>query len=646
MTMPQLLHHILGAEPGPFALLYRPEISGPDLVEIFIGAVSTPARIADVPLSDRTKPSGRSTYESLVLIPHQQVAERGFVAIADDSPLLAMSIAEHCQIDMQTAMKYLPSTPISLSGGKFDIDDDTYASTVRAVLEDEIGTGQGSNFVIKRSFVTTISDYSATSAMSLFRRLLVRETGTYWTFLVHTGSRTFVGATPERHVTLNDGVATMNPISGTYRYPSSGPLLSNIMDFLTNGKETDELYMVLDEELKMMARVCSGGGKVVGPFLREMARLAHTEYLIEGRSDLDPREILRETLLAPTVTGSPLESACRVIARCEPRGRGYYGGIAALIGRGSDGVTQTLDSAILIRTADIRSSSSDTPGQVEVGVGATLVRHSDPTAEVAETRTKASGLLSALGAEVAGAHTGILQSHARVADTPTVRDALRKRNAKLSQFWLEDPDTRIRPRPELSGMRVLVVDAQDTFSSMLTHQLRAIGLIVNVIDFDMSCNLDSHDLVVLGPGPGDPRTDDHPRMARLTSMIDTVLRQRVPFMAVCLSHQLLCRYLGLEVRKRAIPNQGTQHEIDLFGSRERVGFYNSYVASGPAGNFQHKVAGEVEVSLDAVTGEIHALRGPLFRSVQFHPESVLTRDGERILTSMLAPLRTQETVTL
>ena len=42
--------------------------------------------------------------------------------------------------------------------------------------------------------------------------------------------------------------------------------------------------MVLDEELKMMARICDDGGRVVGPRLKEMARLAHTEYFIEGRS--------------------------------------------------------------------------------------------------------------------------------------------------------------------------------------------------------------------------------------------------------------------------------------------------------------------------------------------------------------------------
>ncbi|BCJ69448.1 chorismate-binding protein [Polymorphospora rubra] len=631
MNPQQLLGHVLSPDSDAFALLHRPETLGPDRLEILLGQVSTPARLADIPLTDQAGRPGEARQEVLVLVPHRQVTERGFAAAADGSPLVAMSVTDQGQIATAEALRYLPDEPIALTGGRFDTEDDAYADIVRAVLDNEIGTGEGSNFVIKRSFVTTITGYSTRSALSLFRRLLTRESGAYWTFLVHTGTRTFVGATPERHVSLRDGVAAMTPISGTYRYPPTGPVLSEVMDFLADGKETDELYMVLDEELKMMARVCQGGGRVVGPFLREMAWLAHTEYVIEGRSDLDPRDILRETMFAPTVTGSPLENACRVIARYEPRGRGYYGGVAALIGRDAGGA-RTLDSAILIRTADISTSELDDSACVEVGVGATLVRHSDPAAEVAETRTKAAGLLSALGATE------------RLTGNPLIREALGRRNATIARFWLSDAGSRAQPHPALSGRRALIVDAEDTFSSMLAHQLRAIGLTVQLARFDAPHRFDDHDLVVLGPGPGDPRIIDDPRLAHLTSAIEHLLSRRIPFLAVCLSHQLLCRHLGLGLRRRTVPNQGTQREIDLFGSRERVGFYNSYEAFGRAEQLVCPGVGEVKASLDVGTGEVYALRGPRFTSVQFHLESVLTQDGERVLSELLAPLTQTEEV--
>lgn len=78
--------------------------------------------------------------------------------------------------------------------------------------------------------------------------------------------------------------------------------------------------MVVDEELKMMCTVGDMGGVVVGPRLKEMSHLAHTEYELRGRSSLDVREVLRETMFAATVTGSPVQNACRVIERYESGG--------------------------------------------------------------------------------------------------------------------------------------------------------------------------------------------------------------------------------------------------------------------------------------------------------------------------------------
>ncbi|MER7743193.1 chorismate-binding protein [Streptomyces sp. NPDC096538] len=625
MSASRLLEHVLGSDPGPFALLHRPETLGPDHVDVLLGRLDTPARLADIRSPEAAGRAGEARHETLVLVPHRQIAERGFAVTEDDSPLLAMEVTHQGLITTSEALSALPDEPIALAGGRFDIDDDAYADIVSDVLDREIGTGEGSNFVIKRSFVTGITGYSTRSALSLFRRLLTRESGAYWTFIVHTGTRTFVGATPERHVSLRDGVAAMTPISGTYRYPATGPALPEVLEFLTDGKETDELYMVLDEELKMMARVCRRGGRVKGPYLREMTWLAHTEYTIEGDSDLDPRDVLRETMFAPTVTGSPLENACRVIARHEPAGRGYYGGIVALIGRDAAGA-HAMDSAILIRTADIDSSGTDGTADVRVGVGATLVRHSDPEAETAETRTKAAGVLAALGGPE------------RLDVHPLVRQALERRNTTIANFWLDEADKRARPHPVLAGRRALIVDAEDTFSAMLAHQLRAVGLSVTPTRFDEPLHFAGHDLVVMGPGPGDPRQTDHPRMARLASAVEELLERRIPFLAVCLSHQLLSRRLGLGIRRRDVPNQGAQREIDLFGSPARVGFYNSFSARALSSRLRCPGVGEVDVCLDADTGEVHALRGPHFASVQFHLESVLTQDSERVLAELLVPL--------
>ncbi|MFG3284224.1 anthranilate synthase family protein [Streptomyces sp. NPDC048111] len=611
--MSALLDQVLGLELPAFAIIHRPESGTPGTLDVLAGRVSEYASLADIPVADGSGPG--PALDTLVLVPYRQLAERGFAARDDGTPLLAMDLTARDTVPLAEALARFPEVPTELTGGHFDLDDAAYAQMVRRIVTEEIGTGEGANFVMKRSFVADIGDYSPASALSFFRRLLEREERAYWTFIIHTGRTTLVGATPERHVSLAGGTAVMNPISGTYRYPAGGPTRQGVMEFLADTKETDELYMVLDEELKMMARLCEDGGRVHGPYLKEMARLAHTEYLIEGRTGRDVREILHETMFAPTVTGSPLESAAKVIRRHEPTGRGYYSGVAALLGRDAGG-RQTLDSAILIRTADI-----DPGGRLNIAVGATLVRHSDPMAEAAETHIKLATLLGALGS---GPSSGF-------GADPGVRSALEHRNERIAGFWLRDTHDGPPAGALLDDMSVLVVDAEDTFTAMLGQQLRSLGLSVDIRRFDEPYDVGAYDLTVFGPGPGDPRLTSHPKIVKLRESIDAVLASRRPMLAVCLSHQVLSTRLGFPLHRREVPNQGVQREIELFGVRERVGFYNTFAAHSAVSKRVVDGIGEVEVSRDQESGEVNALRGPGFASVQFHAESVLTVDGPRII---------------
>jgi phenazine biosynthesis protein phzE len=635
-----LLDRVLAPGAGAFALLYRPE-AAPDTVEVLGGTVSYPDALAGLPLS-----ADGEGHDVLAVLPYRQIGERGFAHVEDGTPLVALKVAEQQRLTLAGALERLPDLPIRLTEHGFDVSDAEYAARVRRVVADEIGQGEGANFVLKRSFTASIGDYAPSDAVVLFRRLLERGAGAYWIFLVHTGDRTLVGASPERHVSLAGGTAVMNPISGTYRYPAGGPTLPGVMDFLADRKEADELYMVVDEELKMMAGICDEPARMEGPYLKEMAHLAHTEYFLHGRCSLDPRKILGATMFAPTVTGSPLESACRVIARHEPDGRGYYSGVAALIGRDADG-TASMDSAILIRTADI-----DAEGGVRIGVGATLVRHSDPDSEVAETAAKAAGLLAALRANTPapGARPAATQAvpaapkaAARPARSlglhPQVQAVLASRNDAIAGYWLGTDPAHTAPDPHLSGRRVLMIDAEDTFTAMVRAQLVSLGLRVTLRRFDEPYSLDDgHDLVVMGPGPGDPRQLGHPKIAHLHAAVGRLLAERRRFLAVCLSHQVLSLRLGFELVRKDPPNQGLQRPIDLFGAPERVGLYNTFTAVSAEDKQDVDEVGQVEVCRDPGTGDVYALRGPHFASTQFHAESVLTQHGPAVLAGLLKGL--------
>ncbi|MDT3400142.1 chorismate-binding protein, partial [Streptomyces sp. B1866] len=412
---------LLAPDCPPFALLHRHGPGSPGAVEVLIGPVTEVPRLADIPLPEGAPRDGRATRDALALVPFRQIRERGFDVRDDGTPLAVLLPQDVYELPLADLLGALPAHPVRLADGAFDTDDETYADIVRRVVADEIGTGEGANFVIRRSYRGRLPGFGAADALALFRRLLTAERGAYWTYVVRLADgRTLVGASPEAHVRMAGGTVVMNPISGTYRYPPSGPDRAGLLAFLADGKEVEELSMVVDEELKMMCTVGDLGGQVVGPRLREMAHLAHTEYELRGRSSLDVREVLRETMFAATVTGSPVQNACRVIERYEHGGRGYYAGALALVGRDAGGA-QTLDSPILIRTADIAPD-----GAVRVPVGATLVRRSEPAAEVAETHAKAAAVLAALGAApgtASGAASAALGAPEAASAAPGVPEA-------------------------------------------------------------------------------------------------------------------------------------------------------------------------------------------------------------------------------
>ncbi|MFF4115224.1 anthranilate synthase family protein [Streptomyces sp. NPDC001714] len=619
MDLNQLLH-----DDRPFALLRR-RAPGHDenTVELLLGPVTARDRLADLP------------EEGLALVPYRQIRERGFDVRDDGTPLLVLTPTVVCHIPLDEALAALPTHDVHVESGAFDVDDDAYAEIVGRVLREEIGRGEGANFVIRRTYEGEIPGFGRADALALFRRLLEGERGAYWTFVVHTGDRTLVGASPEVHVRMSGGTVVMNPISGTYRYPAEGPTPEHLLGFLADGKEIEELSMVVDEELKMMCTVGDMGGVVVGPRLKEMAHLAHTEYELRGRSSLDVREVLKETMFAATVTGSPVQNACRVIERHEVGGRGYYAGALALLGRDAGGA-QTLDSPILIRTADI-----DADGRLRVPVGATLVRGSDPASEVAETHAKAAGVLAALG--VGPARPRAERTGPRLADDPRVRAALDGRRTALAPFWL-----RMQERTgELSG-HALVVDGEDTFTAMLAHVLRAGGLDVTVRRYDepglRAAVLAHEGPLVLGPGPGDPSDLDDPKMRFLRELAATVIREhRHGVLGVCLGHELIAAELGLGIVRKEVPYQGAQTTVDLFGRPETVGFYNSFVARCDEEAARELAAHGIEVSR-AENGEVHAVQGPGFAGVQFHPESVLTLNGAVIVRELVGQLSGTGTV--
>ncbi len=185
-------------------------------------------------------------------------------------------------------------------------------------------------------------------------------------------------------------------------------------------------------------------------------------------------------------------------------------------------------------------------------------------------------------------------------------------------------------------MRVLVVDNYDSFTYNLAQHLMTLGAEVEVVLNDEPCVLEKasgFDRVVISPGPGTPA-----RAGATLSLVRAVAG-RVPLLGVCLGHQAIGEAFGGRVVRAPVIFHGKVSEIHHDGR----GIYRGVPNPFPATRYHSLVLdpgslpGCLEVSARTDEGVIMGVRHRRLAAegVQYHPESVLTRDGLRLLANFL-----------
>ncbi len=182
-----------------------------------------------------------------------------------------------------------------------------------------------------------------------------------------------------------------------------------------------------------------------------------------------------------------------------------------------------------------------------------------------------------------------------------------------------------------------MVDNYDSFTYNLVHLLEQVGADVDVFYSDEISPDEAErlapDRLVISPGPGRP--------AGAGSSIELIHRlgPTTPILGVCLGHQAIVEAFGGEIgQARAL----------LHGKASRVRHDGRGVFSGldhtiDAGRYHSlaamRVPDELEVSARAEDGEVMAVRHRThpIEGVQFHPESVLTPLGARLIENFLRP---------
>ena len=186
-------------------------------------------------------------------------------------------------------------------------------------------------------------------------------------------------------------------------------------------------------------------------------------------------------------------------------------------------------------------------------------------------------------------------------------------------------------------MRVLMIDNRDSFTFNLVQALRILGADVRVERADLLGVADARALqpthVVVSPGPGTPE-----RAGNSLALIEAFLGQ-VPLLGVCLGHQALGVALGGEVERAPAPIHGKTSRVYHDGRTLYRGLPNPF----EAGRYHSLTLSEegldegVEISAHGSDGAVFGIRAAALQAegVQFHPESVLTPDGSRLLANFL-----------
>ena len=584
-------------------------------------------------LSDMQKYVRSRVDKTLVFMnPFQTIREReGDYDAHGDEPILAIDVWETYTISREELLEQIPDIHIELERLiKPQLDDEEYAKIAREIIETEIGGWNIAQVIFSQPFSGKIHNYTSEIARAIYKNLL-KQRGQYMTFHFSDGENDFLGATPEQHLCIEGDTVTMNPIAGTLKKidpEDPRPLRERLIDFLSNSKETYELFQVLDEELKMMETLCDGGWHIEWPFLRQNGAVIHTEYRLVGKrkKDLDSLDALRQTLHAPTLVGSPEESASQIIKKYETQSRWYYGGEIGILKPNG-----TLDTAILIRMAHIRKN-----GDVTIQAGAGLKRDSIPLKEAQECRAKKDGMERAItgnGRE--------FEDASELMNDPEVLELLASRNRFLSQFHFEDQSDKPQDFcPELIDKKVTIINFRDDFSLTLARLARSLWCDVSVVDYTEREPTftppwvepgyePQEDILILWGGPGDINDETDEKMKKIREIIET--RGNAPLLGVCLGCQAICKHLWLEVRKLSRAQQGVQNTIKLFGKDEKVWQYNSYAGFGRIPWCRPRRNQDKSINL------IHAQEQKML-GVQFHPESVMTQNGREILKNLLLKL--------
>ena len=185
-------------------------------------------------------------------------------------------------------------------------------------------------------------------------------------------------------------------------------------------------------------------------------------------------------------------------------------------------------------------------------------------------------------------------------------------------------------------MKTVIIDNYDSFTYNLAHLVKELGAEVSVVRNDQFrlSELKPFDKIILSPGPGIPT-----EAGLLMDVIDAYAPVK-PILGVCLGHQAIGEYFGGKLTNLSLVFHGIASTISITApdyiykelpAQVQVGRYHSWVVDNEG------LPDCLEVTSVSEEGQIMSLRHKQYdvRGIQYHPESVLTPEGRKIIANWL-----------
>ena len=185
-------------------------------------------------------------------------------------------------------------------------------------------------------------------------------------------------------------------------------------------------------------------------------------------------------------------------------------------------------------------------------------------------------------------------------------------------------------------MKIVIIDNYDSFTYNLSHLVKELGAEVTVVRNDQFRleELEQYSKIILSPGPGIPSE------AGLLLDVIRTYAGRKPILGVCLGHQAIGEVFGAKLENLSDVFHGVATPCHIIAddpvfsglpAEITIGRYHSWVVS------REGLPDCLEVTAVSDEGQIMALRHRELniRGIQFHPESVLTPDGKKMLQNWM-----------